>query len=92
MKKVTIRINEIDPILQISRPCWLPKDWYKENENPFDWFDEIDRPFLENTSGRERYTINFDLDFVKFETNPTSNYFYFIHKTPSDFFDNKLFI
>ena len=91
MKKVTIRINEIDPILQISRPCWLPKDWYKENENPFDWFDEIDRPFLENTSGRERYTINFDLDFVKFETNPTSNYFYFIHKTPSDFFDNKLF-
>ena len=91
MKKVTIRINEIDPILQISRPCWLPKDWYKENENPFDWFDEIDKPYLEDTSGRERYTINFDLDFVKFETNPTSNYFYFIHKTPSDFFDNKLF-
>ena len=93
MKIVTLKKNKIDPILQIPRPCWLPEYWYKENENPFDWFDEIDRPYLENITGggMGRYTINFLSDFVKLEANPTSNYFYFIHKTPSDFFDNKIF-
>lgn len=91
MEKIVIKINEIDKILNIPTPNWLPKDWYKENENPFDWFDEIDRPFLENTTGMGRYTLNFPSNLVKFETNPTSNYFYFIHKTPSDFFDNKIF-
>ena len=91
MEKIVIKINEIDKILNIPTPNWLPKDWYKENENPFDWFDEIDRPFLENTTGMGRYTLNFPSNLVKLETNPTSNYFYFIHKTPSDFFDNKIF-
>lgn len=91
MEKIVIKINEIDKILNIPTPNWLPKDWYKENENPFDWFDEIDRPFLENTTGMARYTLNFPSNLVKLETNPTSNYFYFIHKTPSDFFDNKIF-
>jgi len=97
MKKVTIRINEIDPILKIPRPCWLPKDWYKENENPLDYFDELDRPFFEDKDALGRFTLDSwigpssynDHEFEITET-PTSNYFYVISTLPFDFWDKRI--
>lgn len=92
MEKVTIKINEIDPILKIPRPTWLPKNWYKENKNPFDYFSELDRPFFEDEEGRERFNLN-ALKFCDFEftETPISNYFYIINTLPFDFFEKRIF-
>lgn len=92
MNKVVIKRNEIDPILKIPRPCWLEKNW-SFNKNPFDYFDELDRPYLENEEGRGRFTDDSVIRGKKFifEENPTTNYFYVLVSTPFNFYEDGIY-
>jgi len=92
LKKVTVKLNEIDPFLKIPRPTWLPKNWYKENKNPLDYFSELDRPFFEDESSIDRFNLS-ALRFcdVEGKENPTSKYLYVINTVPFDFFEKRVF-
>lgn len=90
MKKIVIKKNKVDKILQIPRPTILPIDWDIEKKSPQEYFNQWDVEYFYNKDNEVVAQTHFqkwditenavlcNKELFELTENPTTNYFYII--------------